>query len=166
MLNELSEMYWDILCLSETRTPDDDIILLGGHRLLTTLMDTPYAGVGILINKRWADSILKIGKVSGRLMYIDVRIGMQVFRFLSIYVPHAGYDWSEFETCFDSIREVLEDARRKHIKYFIGGDFNTQINVGNRGLLSNIWWKHFRYPLPTKVMMIGTNSGLFVAAWV
>ena len=60
----------DIICVSEARAKDDDIVLTGGHRLVTSLMDDPYAGVGILIHARWSANVLYIRRNSNRIIYI------------------------------------------------------------------------------------------------
>ena len=99
LLQELEAIQWDIICFSEARSRDEDILLTGEHRLITCLMEDIYAGVGILIHKRWCTHIISIGKISGRLMYVDIKVDVATFRFIAIYVPHAGYSNQEFHDC-------------------------------------------------------------------
>ena len=44
MLAECAEVQWDVICFSETRAPDNDVILEGGHRLFSGRGDSQYAG--------------------------------------------------------------------------------------------------------------------------
>ena len=51
---------------------------------------------------------------------------------IPIYTPHCGYSQSEFDAFYDDFRAVASIARRAGRKIIIGGDFNTQLNVGVR----------------------------------
>ena len=42
LVDELQNIQWDILCMSETRGSDQDVSVLGGHRLITTTMEDKY----------------------------------------------------------------------------------------------------------------------------
>ena len=75
LLGELEGLDWDILLLSETRASDDCQFLYGGHRLLTCLGDTPFAGVGILLNQNLRYSIIAEKLLNGRILYVDSRLG-------------------------------------------------------------------------------------------
>ena len=59
LLAEVSEIQWDIVCLSETRAPDGDYTVCGGHRLFCGRDDFIYAGAAILVNVRWVPYIIK-----------------------------------------------------------------------------------------------------------
>ena len=47
LLSELSLLQWHFVCFSETRCLSDDVILHGGHRLITNLESKKASGVGI-----------------------------------------------------------------------------------------------------------------------
>ena len=36
MLDEVADLTWDIVCFSETRSKENDVAVVGGHRLLTS----------------------------------------------------------------------------------------------------------------------------------
>ena len=52
-------------------------------------------------------------------------------------MPHAGFDFELLEECYANLNEICLDARRKKIYYMIGGDFNTCLDHGDRGVLLN-----------------------------
>ena len=89
MVTELTDIQWDILFLSETRAPDDDKLVIGGHRLLTSNAGENHEGVALMIHSRWTANILHICRVSGRLMYADICIGLHIYRFIgeAYYIP-------------------------------------------------------------------------------
>ena len=132
MINELADIQWDIVCFSEARTLTNDIIVSGGNRLISNLGTHEYAGVALLINRRWAKNVLDIGGLPGRTIYADIQIGAQVFRYISVYMPHAGYPLVEFEECIKYISEIVLEGQRKKYKCILGGDFNTEMGRGTR----------------------------------
>ena len=127
LINETKDIQWDIICFSETRAPDSNVELTGGHRLICSRGDQKYAGVAILIHARWSDSIINISCRNGRLMWVDLTIGAHTHRYISVYAPHAGYPFAEFQALMDSIREVVTDTQRRSYKCILGGDLNTEI---------------------------------------
>ena len=135
MVTELTDIQWDILFLSETRAPDDDKLVTGGHRLLTSNGGENHEGVALMIHSRWTSNILHVGRVSGRVMYADICIGLHIYRFIGVYLPHSGYSFQEFENAVMSMRGLLEDGMRLGYKCITGGDFNTQIGQGRRSNL-------------------------------
>ena len=109
MLGELSDLSWDIVCFSETRLPSQDIILVGGHRLISSLGTFVHAGVAILIHQRWVQSITSFSRVSDRLLFVDLSMRERLYRIQFIYRTHGGYYVNDFNICFDDLRKsVLE----------------------------------------------------------
>ena len=53
---------------------------------------------------------------------------------VAVYMPHCGYDFSVFEETYDQLRCALDQISRKKRRVLLGGDFNTTLNVGIRGL--------------------------------
>ena len=143
LTQELQDIQWDIVCFSESRAPDDDIILAGGHRLITNLQEDTHAGVGILIHARWSAYIVNIGRISGRLMFIDMKIGTHRLRYIAIYVPHSGYTVADFYKCLDSLKIVIADGSRilkllsqlacflfvRHLRVFIRAVYRYSIHL-------------------------------------
>ena len=126
-------MHWDIILFSETNTSPLDAILDGGHRLIC-YRDEYYAfGVGILIHQRWLDSIRYIHRISDRVLAIDIQMQMKIIRFISIYLPHAGFAHSNLLNQYDAIFKLVQSAKVKSMGIVLGGDFNTQYLSGPRG---------------------------------
>ena len=133
VLAETADFSWDFICFSETRAADDDVLLRGGHKLLSSLGDTRFAGVAILIHKRWVDNIIDYKQASGRVMHCDIRIGKCTYRFVATYLPHAGYPDADFRQCMQHIRNTVAHAHQHKYRCVIGGDFNAEIGRGWRG---------------------------------
>ena len=58
VFQEIAEVQWDVVCFSETRAADNDVILEGGHRLFCGRGFSIYAGATVLIHRRWVASIV------------------------------------------------------------------------------------------------------------
>ena len=129
---ETSDLSWDLVCLSETRAADADFLLEGGHRLFCSRGSFTHSGVAVLIHARWADKVIHCCAVSDRITYVDLLLHDRKYRVVSVYVPHAGYPPSAFETCMDSLRSTVLQASKLGYIPLVGGDFNTQANVGWR----------------------------------
>ena len=93
VLGELIDVEWDIVLFSETRANSQDCIVTGGHRLITHLDGYTGAGVRILVNSRWTRCIEKVHIVSDRILAIDMLFGNLKARVVSVYMPHAGFNW-------------------------------------------------------------------------
>ena len=104
LLGELQNLEWDVILLSETRTPSGEYILDGGHVLFTTLSGNSASGTGILLHTKHVKQSNKIHVVSDRILVLDfLAYGIEM-RIVVVYVPHAGYIVQNFDnTSYSSI---------------------------------------------------------------
>lgn len=157
LLAELSLLHWHFVCFSETRCLTDDIILSGGHRLITSLETKGPSGVGILIHSNYIKYVTKTHVISDRTMGMDVEIGTKCVRIISVYFSHAGYAWSDFEKCIEDVTILVSEATRLRMNIIIGGDFNLCLDVGRRGTSMTDLCQLFR-------LTVANGSGLSSAA--
>ena len=126
LLDEVSEIQWDVVCLSETWGVDGNYTLTDGHRLFCCRDEFRFSGVAIFLNARWVPYIIQFVKISDRVCYVDLLLNGTKYRIISVYFPHAGYDTIYFTACVDHLRKTLFDGQRDGYKCMIGGDFNTE----------------------------------------
>ena len=96
LLGKLSELSWGLCCFTETRLLSTDIILHGGLRSIGSLSSAGASGVAILIHVKYVKLVNKVIRISDRVLAVDVRIGRKHSRIMSVYLPHAGYSWTDF----------------------------------------------------------------------
>ena len=137
VLSELQSVSWHIVLFSETRASSGSVILDGGHKLFTFLGDHRYAGVGILVHADLVADVCRVHRVSGRVLAVDLRRGGHVFRIVSLYCPHGGYEIADLEEVYHQLYVLLLEAQRRNLRIIVGGDFNTVVGVGDRGILLN-----------------------------
>ena len=73
--------------------------------------------------------------MSGRVLALNFTVNGNKMRNIATYVPHCGYSVQHLEQTYDQLRCVLSEARRSKRAVIMGGDFNTQIYIGRRGIL-------------------------------
>ena len=133
LLGELNQCQWDVVLFSETRRNSEHCKLAGGHKLHASSQQTVAAGVAILVNRHLLHGVRRVQVISDRLMFLDLHIGTRICRLISIYMPHAGYPHDDLRKMYDQLHWVLAEAQKMRYVSVIGGDFNTQWNVGRRG---------------------------------
>ena len=105
LIDEVDDVAFDVICFSETRAEKADVILQGGHRLITALYDYKFAGVGILIHRRWADKVTQIHGTFGRVIYVDISITSRLkVRVISVYMPHGGLPKATLDDTYRELR--------------------------------------------------------------
>ena len=57
LLAESADVQWDIMCFSETRVVDSDVMLDGGHRLICNRGNLPFAGVAVMVHVRLVENM-------------------------------------------------------------------------------------------------------------
>ena len=86
-----------------------------------------------MVHKLWESFIVRVERVSDRMVFIDIPIATYTYRFISVYFPHAGDSIEDYETCFNDLRTNVIMGQRLGMKCMVGGDFNTDLNRGWRG---------------------------------
>ena len=137
VLSELQSVSWHIVLFSETRAASRSVVLDGGHKLFAFLGDHRYAGVDILVHADLVGDVYRVHRVSGRVLAIDLRRGGCVFRIVSVYCPHGGYEITDLEEMYHQLHVLFLEAQRRNFRIIIGGDFNIVVGVGDRGTLFN-----------------------------
>ena len=98
LLAELENVCWDVILISESRTPPGTYLLDGGHILYTVLADGDFLGTGILLNAKHAKSTNVVHSISSPVLGLDFRINGIRIRAI------CGYDVQDFNkhlTIFD-----------------------------------------------------------------
>ena len=81
-------------------------------------------------------------------MYVDVCITEQTtVRFISVYLPHAGFPRQMLDDTYNDLRSTVRTAKQTGKYAVIGGDFNTQADVGMRGELLSEFASEFELHL-------------------
>ena len=140
---ELENVQWDIIFISESRTPSGTYCLDGGHILYIVLADDDFLGTGILLNAKHAKSTNVVHNISSRVLGLDFRVNGIRIRAVSVYVPYLRYDVEVFDATYDHLRYFCAAGRKQKRRLLIGGDFNSQTGIGERGECLDVFVRSF-----------------------
>ena len=87
---------------------------------------------------------MRIHMISGRVIGIDFKLHGRNYSCISTYLPHCGYSQEEIDETYNQLRCLVSKAYRSNKRVIICGDFNTQSNVGNRGIALDQFVLEFR----------------------
>lgn len=138
LLEELADVKWDIIGLSEVRRTGEAFkVLDSGHILCYRgLPDLKQHGVGFLIHKDIAGNVEEFYSVSERVTAVVVKLNRRYkLKVVQVYAPTASYD----DEAVDSFYEDIESAMNKVSTQYsvIMGDFNAKVGqkqVGERAV--------------------------------
>jgi hypothetical protein len=68
----------------------------------------PEAGVGILVNEEWAESVVQVSRVSDRCMWIKIMVGTALVTIVSVYALQAGRCDEGKEKFWEDLTTVIE----------------------------------------------------------
>ena len=136
LVAEIVGVQWDIVMFSETRSSHGIIELHEGnfrHICFGSGTETFSAGVAILLHERHAKNVANAKVISDRVMYVDFTVGGKKLRSIAAYAPHAGYSADDFNAFLEQVHVAILGACKDGRQTILGGAFNLQLQVGNRG---------------------------------
>ncbi len=96
------------------------------------LDDRKERGVGLLINKNLAGSIVEFFSINERVVGIIIRLNKRYkLKVLQDYAPTSTHSYEEVDLFYEDV----EEAMKKHNTHFsiVMGDFNAKIEMKNYG---------------------------------
>lgn len=130
LITELEKVKCDILGISEVRRKGVECIKLNSGQMLfySGNEDRAIGGVGILINKKYSNKVIKYRAISDRVLFITIRINQKTaIKIVQTYAPTSTHEDEEVERFYEDIEKSIKDGEDK-VKYtLIMGDFNAKI---------------------------------------
>ena len=132
----LSERGVDVCCLQEVRWKG------AGAKVLETEMskykiywiggEKGEAGVGIMVEQKWIDRVMRVERVNNRCILIRLLLGREVVNILSVYAPQVGREREEKEKFWERLSEVVGEIPGEE-KIVLAGDLNGHIGERAEG---------------------------------
>lgn len=132
---------YDVMLLSETQVncssseTHGDYLFFFSTDVPHDKKDREYAGVGIVVHKKWQPCIHEIRPICGRLILCKFRSYGINFSLLGTYAPHSGHSTQIKEDFYDTLQSHVEGSNEVLL---VGGDFNARL--------------HHRYPTETDAL--------------
>ncbi|KAK3529997.1 hypothetical protein QTP86_009383 [Hemibagrus guttatus] len=123
----------DILCVQETRWKSSKARSIGaGFKLFYYGVDSKRNGVGVALKEEFVRNVLKVKRVSDRVMNLKLEIERVMLNVVSGYAPQVGCELEEKERFWSELDEVMESIPTGE-RVVIGADFNGHVGEGNTG---------------------------------
>ena len=135
LIEELQVLEWDVVFLNETwrEEAQERWRTTEGHMFFGSGGKKGEKGTGLVLHRRWTHGFRKFRAISERICCVDVNIAGQRFRFISVYMPHAGCDDTEVDSVYTHLSELVSQGERNHRKCVVNGDFNAVVGPKQTG---------------------------------
>ena len=115
-----------VCCIQEVRWKGEGSRALQGYKLIWKRNSEGTAGVGVLVASELADRIIRVERVNGRVITIDLVIGEQIAKVVSCYASQAGRSQIEKEEFWRQVEGVILRTGINQ-EVIIGGDMNSHV---------------------------------------
>jgi len=118
----------DIAALQEVRYKNEGVKCVRGgdfqYRLFWKGEKTGQGGVGLMVRKDLAESVMEVKRVSPRILAMELAVSGEVFSVISVYGPQSGRSEEEKDCFYDELSAEVQARGRKCI---VLGDFNGHV---------------------------------------
>ncbi|KAI5086984.1 hypothetical protein C0J45_24457, partial [Silurus meridionalis] len=108
----------------------DDGNIGGGFKLFYYGVDRKGNGVGVILKEEYSKSVVKVKRVSDRVLIVKVEVEGMMINVISAYAPQVSCEMAEKERFWSELDKVVDGVPRNE-QLVIGADLNG--HVGNRG---------------------------------
>ena len=128
LTHEIQRYKWNILGLCEVRWKNrGEITTLEGHKFYYSGKEDKHEqGVGFLVQKDIANTVMGCRPISSRLITIRLRATPFNISIVQVYAPTSDYEDEEVEDFYNQLQEVVEQVPKKDI-LVVQGDWNAKV---------------------------------------
>ena len=119
--------------IQEVRWKGEGSRALQGYKLIWKGNSEGTAGVGVLVaSSELADRVIRVERISDRVIAVDQVIGEQIVKVVSCYAPQTGRSQIEKEEFWRQVEAVIMNTDINQ-EVIVGGDMNGHVGeVANR----------------------------------
>ena len=96
-----------VCCIQEVRWKGEGSRALQGYKLIWKGNSEGTAGVGVLVASELVDRIIRVERISDRVIAADLVIGEQIVKVVSCYAPQTGRSQIEKEEFWRQVEGVI-----------------------------------------------------------
>ena len=123
----------DILCLQKTKWKGSKARNIGGGcKLFYNEADGRKNGIGIMLREELAEGVLKVKKVSDRLMAMKLEVKRFILNIVSAYAPQVNNSMEEKNDFWEDLDGLIESVSKEE-RIVLGADLNGHVGEGNIG---------------------------------
>ena len=115
-----------VCCIQEVRWKGEGSRALQGYKLIWKGNSEGTAGVGVLVASELADRIIRVERISDRVIAVDLVISEQIVKVVSCYTPQIGRSQIEKEGFWRQVEGVIMNTDINQ-EVIVGGDMNSHV---------------------------------------
>ena len=115
-----------VCCIQEVRWKGEGSRALQGYKLIWKGNSEGTAGVGVLVASELADRIIRVERISDRVIAVNLVIGEQIVKVVSCYAPQTGRSQIEKEEFWKQVEGVIMNTDINQ-EVIVGGDMNGHV---------------------------------------
>ena len=124
----------DILCLQETRWKGSKARNIGGGcKIFYNGADGRKNGIGIVLREELAESVLKVKRVSDRLMAMKLEVNGSILNIVSAYDPQVNNSMEEKNDFWEDLDRLIKGISKEE-SLVLGADLNGHVGEENIGM--------------------------------
>ena len=104
----------------------------GGCKLFYNEADRRKNGIGIVVREELTESVLKVKRVSDRLMAMKLEVKGSILNIVSVYAPQVNNSMEEKNDFWQDLDGLIESISKEQ-RIVFGADFNGHVGKGNIG---------------------------------
>ena len=123
----------DILCLQETKWKGNKAKNIGGGcKIFYNGADGRKNWIGIVLREELAKSVLKVKRLSDRLMAMKLEVKVSILNIVSAYAPQVNSSMEEKNDFWEDLDGLIESISKEE-RIVLGADLNGHVGKGNIG---------------------------------
>ena len=115
-----------VCCIQEVRWKGEGSRALQGYKLIWKGNSEGTAGVGVLVASELVDRIIRVERISDRVIAIDLVIGKQIVKVVSCYAQWTGRSQIEKEGFWRQVEGFIMNTDINQ-EVILGGDMNGHV---------------------------------------
>ena len=124
----------DILCLQEIKWKGSKARTIGGGcKIFYNGADGRKNGIGIVVRKELAESVLEVKRVLDRLMAMKLEVNGSILNIVSAYAPQVNNSMEEKNDFWEDLNGLIESISKEE-RIVLGADLNGRVGKGNIGM--------------------------------
>ena len=127
-MQEMNRINIDMLGLSEVRRTENGRITRDKYTMIYSGRDEHKNGVGIILRKKIANSIIGYWPVSDRIIMVKIRGQSFNVNIIQVYAPTQDHSDEEVEVFYEKIENVIQRIKSGEVTC-IRSDFNAKVGT-------------------------------------
>ena len=115
-----------VCCIQEVRWKGEGSRALQGYKLIWKENSEGTAGVGVLVASELAERIIRVERISDRIIAVDLVIGEQIVKVVSCYALQIGRSQVEKKEFWRQVEGVIMNTNINQ-EVIAGGDMNSHV---------------------------------------